>query len=1165
MDVCDKAIDDQVVQCSACSAPGDGGAAWCYDGAYEFRCELGVVSSSADADGGDADVNDDGAEYADSIVDLLYSDLEEATLLELYEDDAAKEKFALQIRDQFIDSGIKAEDIISIDVVAVTLPDDDDAADGGESESKREGDGDGDGDGDERARKSRERKASASAGGRGSVSVRIRMVDGGSGRDAAQQVRNGNVGGSPTLLSNNRSPGRARPGTEKDAIGSGLGLKGLILGIVAPACFISLAAVLMVHNKRRRLGHHSHGAQWPGDDPSGGNGGGGGPVHQTSIPIDHSKLDAFGFHPVHYAVVKGDLSGLAAIVQRALGAVPGILAPQRSGSLLSNLSTEGKLPIWAEHDLSILQPLGDSGGGGGASSTGSTPMYDSANGTSAGSTPVYDSAGGGGTTPMYDSAGASPMYDSAGGGGASPAYSYDGGGGGGASPAHNQMQLAGENLYDAAMLPPLAAGSGDGNEPVYATVDEGGALSNPTYEGDRKRDSIGDLVEDSSLSELIFGNIAKAEAGGQSPEHVVPSSGMVKLPSFSNLAEPAAIGEVGMVPGRHGSTSPISDNEGGGPQRAQSYHSIASHGSIASIDGVPDGLLTALSHPDFQMGSSGVGAGGGTAASAAAAAAAQAVAASGGNSAASAYHAGNAGLFASDDAMSGSAPSMFGNAAGGGPRKATDWNIEQGDVAPGDRRPRLSTRLGHGGVGGVGGATTSTAPSGGAVLDIRDRHGNTPTAWAVRTAQMDMLQYLLQNSADAQLANLEHTAPIHFACMLHSEPTICAALLATGINVNAFDGDGNTPLMHACRVGNGHVIDTLLKGGADVTLKNNQGMTVLTQAITAGNCQIAEGLLQHPLVASNVQDRTGRCALHWAVTLSQTNTVKFLMVNNEDCVFLESDTGENPFQLAISKDLLEIVQTIAAHLPELKLKRLLSTNDAHDRTPSEIATQSAAARVLPYLLNLPQYQQVAALAAATAASAAQFGTGGGASPAYGSASSGDEAGGAGRKRRLSTADDQGAGAVAGAGVDHGITWNPTHPRTGSNGSTSSEASSFGGQAAGGGGSAALQLTAQGKPKQTVEEARTRRRNYMRSKRAGESKQIDNLKAQVAVLTNEDSRLEVTLQRMRNEAAELRARVGIPSAGAGAGAMMDGGGLAETGFGTAADPALFAGHRRNSLV
>jgi hypothetical protein len=82
------------------------------------------------------------------------------------------------------------------------------------------------------------------------------------------------------------------------------------------------------------------------------------------------------------------------------------------------------------------------------------------------------------------------------------------------------------------------------------------------------------------------------------------------------------------------------------------------------------------------------------------------------------------------------------------------------------------------------------------LLDVRDLHGNTPTSWAVRTNQLEMLTFLLHNSADAISPNLELVAPIHFACMLYADPHVANTLLATGVNVNAVDGDGNTPLMH---------------------------------------------------------------------------------------------------------------------------------------------------------------------------------------------------------------------------------------------------------------------------------------------------------------------------------------------------------------------------------
>ena len=81
---------------------------WCYPGAFGFECghEEAAVVGAADSGGGggddDDDDDDDSAEYTDSIVDLLYKDLEKDSLLELYDNVTAQKLFALETRADFM-------------------------------------------------------------------------------------------------------------------------------------------------------------------------------------------------------------------------------------------------------------------------------------------------------------------------------------------------------------------------------------------------------------------------------------------------------------------------------------------------------------------------------------------------------------------------------------------------------------------------------------------------------------------------------------------------------------------------------------------------------------------------------------------------------------------------------------------------------------------------------------------------------------------------------------------------------------------------------------------------------------------------------------------------------------------------------------------------------
>ena len=70
-------------------------------------------------------------------------------------------------------------------------------------------------------------------------------------------------------------------------------------------------------------------------------------------------------------------------------------------------------------------------------------------------------------------------------------------------------------------------------------------------------------------------------------------------------------------------------------------------------------------------------------------------------------------------------------------------------------------------------------------------------------------------------------------------------LLAHGADVNAEDGNGDSPLLWASSRGDTEIVKLLLVHGADVNIKNNNGETSLYWASSRGHTEIVKLLKQH--------------------------------------------------------------------------------------------------------------------------------------------------------------------------------------------------------------------------------------------------------------------------------------------------------------------------------
>lgn len=120
-------------------------------------------------------------------------------------------------------------------------------------------------------------------------------------------------------------------------------------------------------------------------------------------------------------------------------------------------------------------------------------------------------------------------------------------------------------------------------------------------------------------------------------------------------------------------------------------------------------------------------------------------------------------------------------------------------------------------------------------------YGYTALHFSVEKQNEDLLELLLNNSADPNIANKEGYAPIHRAAANNNLQII--ELLISQTNVNVQDVNGNTPLIYAVGQQSYDASQLLLENGADVNVANNQGVTPLANAVMFGDIRMVELLL----------------------------------------------------------------------------------------------------------------------------------------------------------------------------------------------------------------------------------------------------------------------------------------------------------------------------------
>ena len=161
------------------------------------------------------------------------------------------------------------------------------------------------------------------------------------------------------------------------------------------------------------------------------------------------------------------------------------------------------------------------------------------------------------------------------------------------------------------------------------------------------------------------------------------------------------------------------------------------------------------------------------------------------------------------------------------------------------------------------------------------------------------------------------------------------AHLDAGVDINARDKNGSTPLHWAARYGQKQVVELLISRNAEVNARDNSGSTPLDRATQGNHADIADLLraqggetgtihvvakngylagVQAHLDAGvdiNARDKNGSTPLHWAALEGHREIVELLISRNAE-VNARDNTSNTPLDLAIRYERLDIADLLRA-------------------------------------------------------------------------------------------------------------------------------------------------------------------------------------------------------------------------------------------------------------
>lgn len=190
-------------------------------------------------------------------------------------------------------------------------------------------------------------------------------------------------------------------------------------------------------------------------------------------------------------------------------------------------------------------------------------------------------------------------------------------------------------------------------------------------------------------------------------------------------------------------------------------------------------------------------------------------------------------------------------------------------------------------------------------VNHKDANGNTLLHHAASSYTHLAVENLLKHKADPNAKGKDDRTPLFSLGSRFFTMQKVELLLDAGAEVNARDVNGDTPLRELLTYVTLDNLKTLKEKGADLTVKNNDGQTLLFR-LTRSGWREEELLLKMDFILEqdvdlNAKDKHGRTALFYAAGLGTKNPDWRLVQHFSDkgaTLNLKDDSGQTPLHIA---------------------------------------------------------------------------------------------------------------------------------------------------------------------------------------------------------------------------------------------------------------------------
>jgi len=260
-----------------------------------------------------------------------------------------------------------------------------------------------------------------------------------------------------------------------------------------------------------------------------------------------------------------------------------------------------------------------------------------------------------------------------------------------------------------------------------------------------------------------------------------------------------------------------------------------------------------------------------------------------------------------------------------------------------------------------------------ALVDARNREGDTALHIAVRMNQKDSSEFLISRGASIFSNNSAGQSPLFIAFtsngirewiinpttinardglgnnMLHYAAewkfnNVIPIIIRHGVSVEEANATGETPIFMAVKTNSTSTIKVLVDNNANLNARDSQGNSILHTAVRWNSKESVEMLISYKMDI-NTHSLNGNTPLHDAVTHRMADIESILIRNGANLEARNID-GNTPFMEAVRSGIIPSVERLANG------KADISTRNIRGDTPLHIAVSTEQTEIVNTLLKM---------------------------------------------------------------------------------------------------------------------------------------------------------------------------------------------------------------------